>query len=224
MPEKPFSTTTSIDWLNDTEWFYAPSQDRSRKTLQKILTTAKTLFVANGFDETTMTEISRQSGISVGSIYHRFPDKPSILYAILETYRRTRFTEIDELAKDELWQGKSPRDVLDFHLEILFSSAHKDRGFFRLLERQRIVDRVVRDMLNEWNQHFCRLIADLFRPHAPLLNHSDIDMAVHYVHNIIRGSVMWSILPEPDDDLPLQVTNPDYRAAATRMATAYLGI
>lgn len=223
MPETPFSTT-SIDWLNDTEWFYAPTQDRSRKTLQKILTTAKTLFVANGFDETTMTEISRQSGISVGSIYHRFPDKPSILYAILETYRRTRFTEIDELTKDEHWRGKSARDVLDFHLEILFSSAHKDRGFFRLLERQRIVDQVVRDMLNEWNQHFCRLIADLFRPHAQYLNHSDIDMAVHYVHNIIRGSVMWSILPEPDDDLPLQVTNPDYRAAATRMATAYLGI
>ncbi|HEY8384997.1 MAG TPA: TetR/AcrR family transcriptional regulator, partial [Porticoccaceae bacterium] len=76
------STTVGIDWLSDTEWIYAPTQDRSRKTLQKILTTANSLFVANGFDETTVTEISRQSGISIGSIYHRFPDKPSILYAI----------------------------------------------------------------------------------------------------------------------------------------------
>ncbi|MCK9563899.1 MAG: TetR/AcrR family transcriptional regulator [Bacteroidales bacterium] len=224
MAKKPASTTVGIDWLNDTEWIYAPIQDRSRKTLQKILTTAKALFVANGFDETTMTEISRKSGISVGSIYHRFPDKPSILYAILETYRRTRFTEIAELTVDELWRGKKARDVLDFHIEILFSSACRDRGFFRLLERQRIVDRVVRDMLIEWNQHFCSLIVDLYRRHARSLDHSDIDKAVHYMHNIIRGSVMWSILPDQEGEPPLQVTSAEYRAEATRMAALYLGI
>jgi len=218
------STTVGIDWLSDTEWIYAPTQDRSRKTLQKILTTANSLFVANGFDETTVTEISRQSGISIGSIYHRFPDKPSILYAILETYRRTRFTEIAKLTQNEQWRCKKAHDVLDFHIEIIFSSACKDRGFFRLLERQRIVDNVVRDMLIEWNHHFCGLIVDLYRPYADQLAHTDLHKAVHYMHNIIRGSVMWAILPDQKGELPLQVSSNEYRQQATHMAAAYLGI
>src|SRR5690606_19531428 len=177
---RPLSTPGAIDWLNDTDWVYAPVQDRSRKTLRQILTTAKTLFVAKGFDETAVTEISRQSKISVGSIYHRFPDKQSILYAILETYRRTRFAEIDDLTREELWQGKGAADVLDFHIEIIFSATRKDRGFFRLIERQRIVDKVVRDMQIEWNQRFCDIIAGLLRPHAGDLGHADIDRAVRY--------------------------------------------
>jgi AcrR family transcriptional regulator len=224
MAKKPLSTPGAIDWLNDTDWVYAPVQDRSRKTLRQILTTAKTLFVAKGFDETTVTEISRQSKISVGSIYHRFPDKQSILYAILETYRRTRFAEIDELTREALWQGKGAADVLDFHIEIIFSASRKDRGFFRLIERQRIVDKVVRDMQIEWNQRFCDIIAGLLRPHAGDLGHADIDRAVRYAHNIIRGSVMWSILPDQDGELPLQVNSDEYRAEARRMAAAYLGI
>jgi AcrR family transcriptional regulator len=216
--------STGIDWLNDTDWIYAPVQDRSRKTLQTILTTAKTLFVARGFDETTVTEISRKSGISVGSIYHRFPDKPSILYAILETYRRTRFSEIHQLILPEVWKGKTVRDVLEFHIEIIFSAARADKGFFRLIERQRIVDNVVRDMQIEWNRDFCMIIANLYRGCKRPLATSDIDKAVHYMHNIVRGSVIWSILPEQKSDLPLLVTSDEYKQEALRMAAAYLGI
>lgn len=214
----------SIEWLNDTDWVYAPVQDRSRKTLQKILSTATRLFLANGYDETSLIEISKKSGISIGSIYHRFPDKQSILYAILESYRRTRFAEVDEMTKPELWKDKTALDVLRFHIEIIFSSARNDTNIMRLIERQRAVDHVVRDMKNEQEAAFCKTVTALYRTHAKSIKHPDVDKAVHYIHNIIRSSVLSSILSSPPGDSPLDIHNDEYQEEALKMAAAYLGI
>lgn len=214
----------SIEWLNDTDWVYAPVQDRSRKTLEKILSTAKKLFLAQGYSETTLTEISKKSGISVGSIYHRFPDKQSILYAILESYRRTRFAEIEEMTKSESWQGKSARDVLDFHIEVIFSSTRSDADIMRLIERQRIVDPTVRDMQIAWNAEVCAVLSDLYRPHAKEFRHADVDKTVRYLHFIIRGSALWSILSSPPGDQFLDVHSDEYQQEAFTMAAAYLGL
>lgn len=214
----------SIEWLNDTDWIYAPLQDRSRKTLQKILTNAKALFIANGFDETTISDISRQSGISVGSIYNRFPDKLSILYAILESYKRTRFAQVDELTQPQLWINKGPRDVLTFHIEMIFSSARRDTGLSRLIERQRIVNPVVRDMQLEWNDYICSVLAELYRPHADALKKPDIDKAVRYIHNIIRGSLLWAILPPEQGNHILNLNSDEYQQEAFTIAAAYLGL
>lgn len=224
MPKAKKPAPVSIEWLNDTDWVYPPLQERSRKALQKILTNAKALFVANGFDETTITEISRKSRISVGSIYNRFPDKISILYAILESYKRTRFAQIEDLIRSDLWIDKGPLDVLTFHIEIIFSSARRDTGLTRMIERQRIVNPVVRDMQLEWNDHICSVIAGLYQPHARAIKKPDIEKAVRYIHNIIRGSLLWAILPTEQGNHVLNLNSEEYQQEAFSLAAAYLGL
>lgn len=214
----------TIEWLNETQWFYAPSQDRSRKGLEKILSAANQLFVDNGYDETTITAISRRSGVSVGSIYHRFPDKQSILYAVLESHRRTRFAQVRELLDDPAWRDRGPEDVLDFHIEIIFSSTRKDPGFYRLIERQRMVNTAIRDMQIEWNAEFCGMMIEMYRPHTEHFVRKDIDKAVTYMHNIIRGAALWSILSVPPGDHPLDIHSEECRHEAFLMAAAYLGL
>ncbi len=49
-----------------------------------MLVTAKRLFVANGYDNTTMREIVKQAGTSIGNCYFYFSDKAAILLAIIE--------------------------------------------------------------------------------------------------------------------------------------------
>lgn len=215
---------TTIEWLNATDLIAAPSQDRSRLGLQKILSTARALFVENGYDETTITGISKQSGISVGSIYHRFPDKLSILYAVLESYRRTRFAQVEEMTREESWRDKALEDVLDFHIEVIFSSTRTDTGIMRLIERQRMVNPVVRDMQVAWNEEFCGVMTRLYHPHKHRIQRPDIDKAVRYLHNIIRGSALWSVLSSPPGEAFLDIYSEEYRDEAFRMAASYLGL
>jgi AcrR family transcriptional regulator len=61
-----------------------PVQGRSRVTVDAILEAAARLFVRDGYPNTTTNRIAELAGVSVGSLYEYFPNKASILLALLE--------------------------------------------------------------------------------------------------------------------------------------------
>lgn len=63
-----------------------PRQARSEATVSKILGAANSLFSENGLVATTTTSIAKRAGVSVGSLYHFFPDKMAIARALGELY------------------------------------------------------------------------------------------------------------------------------------------
>lgn len=89
-----------------------------------ILAGAAEAFSRNGFAATTMREIARASGSSVGGIYHHFDSKEAILLAIIGgNFRRV----IDAL--DERLAGvEHPRVAFDAFVDnhVAFFSGHLD--------------------------------------------------------------------------------------------------
>lgn len=79
---------------------------RKAKTQQNynlVLETAINLFNNKGYDETTISDISKATGISNGSIYHLFTSKQDILKHIYNQYINISIgltDEIDEKVKD----------------------------------------------------------------------------------------------------------------------------
>lgn len=63
-----------------------PKQDRSVKRTQQIMDVTTRLLDRVGFDDLTTILITKELGISVGSLYHYFPNKHAILYAIAENW------------------------------------------------------------------------------------------------------------------------------------------
>ncbi|MFN0163406.1 MAG: TetR/AcrR family transcriptional regulator [Burkholderiales bacterium] len=59
-------------------------QSRSRVTVDAIIEAAGRLFVKNGYANTTTNHIAEFAGVSVGSLYEYFPNKGSILAALLQ--------------------------------------------------------------------------------------------------------------------------------------------
>src|SRR5690606_31252012 len=49
----------------------------------KLLSAAARLFRDKGFDRTTVRDIAREVGIQSGSIFHHFPTKEDILFAVM---------------------------------------------------------------------------------------------------------------------------------------------
>ena len=52
-------------------------------TYQKILQTARRLFVQQGYTATSMRQVAEETGIGKATIYHHFPDKQAIVKALL---------------------------------------------------------------------------------------------------------------------------------------------
>ncbi|HMH69059.1 MAG TPA: TetR/AcrR family transcriptional regulator, partial [Pinirhizobacter sp.] len=60
-----------------------PLQARSAITVAAIGEAAIEVLLAEGIERTTTTRVAARAGVSVGSLYQYFPDKHSLLAAVL---------------------------------------------------------------------------------------------------------------------------------------------
>jgi AcrR family transcriptional regulator len=58
-----------------------PQQERSRKTLEKLLSATTEMLERHGLEGATIPRIAAQAGVSVGSVYRRFADKDALFRA-----------------------------------------------------------------------------------------------------------------------------------------------
>lgn len=75
----------------------APLQQRSLARAQQILRVTAELLEEVGFDALTTILIARRMGISVGTLYHYFPNKHAIMYAMAEQWLREVERSLDEV-------------------------------------------------------------------------------------------------------------------------------
>lgn len=60
---------------------------KSELTRARIISAAKSLFLEKGFDETSVAEICRESGVSNGALFHQFKVKEDIAFAVFSEVR-----------------------------------------------------------------------------------------------------------------------------------------
>lgn len=70
------------------------------QTISKILDISYTLFLRNGYDDTSIQNIVDAIGMSKGAIYHHFKSKEAILEALAENMFRMRYDDLLSLPKD----------------------------------------------------------------------------------------------------------------------------
>src|ERR1700733_2054531 len=63
-----------------------PKQDRAAQTRQRILDSAAHVFAAYGYAAGTNNRIAEHAELSIGSLYQYFPNKDSILHALMDAH------------------------------------------------------------------------------------------------------------------------------------------
>jgi AcrR family transcriptional regulator len=74
-----------------------PNQARSRETLQTVLRATAQAIERDGLDRLTTRRVAALAGISVGALYEYFPNKQSIVYALVTDWMERVFTVLDQL-------------------------------------------------------------------------------------------------------------------------------
>jgi AcrR family transcriptional regulator len=87
MPRKPPTTPRKL-----------PKQDRSKVTVEAILEATTRILVEEGYDKANTNRIAERAGISIGSLYQYFPNKESLMTALMEQHAR----EMAELIETKL--------------------------------------------------------------------------------------------------------------------------
>jgi AcrR family transcriptional regulator len=75
-----------------------PRQERSRVTVEAILEATAHILTEKGYDRTNTNLVAELAGVSIGSLYQYFPNKESLMVALMEEHSR----EIAELVESKL--------------------------------------------------------------------------------------------------------------------------
>lgn len=110
-----------------------PLQQRSVARSEQILEVTAALLDRVGFDALTTILIARETGISVGTLYHYFPNKHAIMYAMAEQWLR----EVENaLAEIDGWQLATlgSEQFVDALIERQFAVYKAQSGILHLVQ------------------------------------------------------------------------------------------
>ena len=123
----------------------------------RLLQVARRRFAVDGALVPTLDEVRREAEVSVGALYHHFPDKPALaaaVYAQLIGEYQSAFVAM--LRHNDSAEG-GIRGGVAYHLR--WVAEH--RGEARLL----LGDRIDSDALRDSNRDFFAAVRDWWRPH-----------------------------------------------------------
>ena len=113
---------------------------RSEVKRQQILDAGRELFMAQGFAETSMDQVTAKSGVSKATVYNHFPSKEKLFEEAVRTRAEEVFAALPELNAHH----KDPEEMLTvyFHalLEILLSEDGACMCFLLMSEGRRFPD------------------------------------------------------------------------------------
>lgn len=112
--------------MTDSQWAprKAPSQERSRRTVERILAAAAVVFDEAGYAGATTNDIAREAGISIGSLYQYFPHKDALLVELAHRHVNEVVAAVDAFASSTAI-GEVDLDVLLSDLARVLVAQHE---------------------------------------------------------------------------------------------------
>lgn len=86
-----------------------PQQDRSRVTVEAILEATTHILTEEGYEKANTNRIAERAGISIGSLYQYFPNKESLMAALIEQHSN-QMAEMVETKLNHLFD--SPLEIV----------------------------------------------------------------------------------------------------------------
>ena len=93
-----------------------PVQERAQKQINNILSTTAQLLDQVGQDDLTTILVAKHAGISVGTLYHYFPNKYAIMYSLAEQWVIEMQKAIDELEAEDI-EKQSIKIFVEFSIQ-----------------------------------------------------------------------------------------------------------
>jgi len=105
-----------------------PTQERSKKRVERIIDAAAHVFAEEGYDAATMEGIAERAETSIGSIYQFFPNKLSLFTALARHYHAKLRAFFDMLLGGPLLE-QPWGDILDAGIDALVAFHEQEPGF-----------------------------------------------------------------------------------------------
>jgi AcrR family transcriptional regulator len=194
----------------------APSQGRSRFTVQQIVEAAARVFEERGYAGATTNRIAERAGVSIGSLYQYFPNKESILAVLLEEHFKEGTHAVEAVERHVAEEPHDLIGVLRHYVEDMVALHTKNPRLHHIL-------------LNEarWPPHLVVRLREIKRAAvegteaalraSPEVRIQDYKTAAYLVVQSVETLVHRFVVEPPDD-----VSDERFAAELVQMLIRYL--
>ncbi len=117
--------------LQKLPWVRVPRQQRSDRSLRRILDAAEEIMESKDYSEITVAEIVKRAHSSIGVFYSRFPDKLALLHHLDERFAEEAEEAIDHYLNCRDWKGCTLAQASKELIEFLCGTHYAKRGMLK---------------------------------------------------------------------------------------------
>ncbi len=139
----------------------APVQDRSKQRSKQIVDVTGELLERVGLDDLNTILIAKEVGISVGSLYHYFPNKHAILHAMGSRWLENVEAALDEIARWPI-EEMALEELVEKMLTIKLKVYRKQKAILTLVQAMFSVPEL-RDLDTQHDELEISRMADVFK-------------------------------------------------------------
>ena len=190
--------------------------EKTKKTIHRILTSARTVFTRNGHAGLSLRKVADDAGLAVGNLTYHFPTKDTLLRAMLhEALADYVDTHIEEFEKNR----SSPLEVLLNIVEFYIRNGRTAHQFFYQVWGFAGSGPEAKDMVRKLYQPIGRFAYYLVRAANPDLTDTQIRQVTLQIFSLEEGYKLFIGLG-PDDAVALRSAEEDVRALAKHIIFA----
>ncbi|MFZ9886209.1 MAG: TetR/AcrR family transcriptional regulator [Myxococcota bacterium] len=167
------------------EWVRPPVQDRSQRTLLRLLDATAVLLDERPFEAIGVTDIVKRANSSVGAFYARFSSKDAVLHSLHERYNDELRATADRALEPTAWDGVPFPEVTARFCEFVVQSHIQQAGLRRALLMASARDDVHRARDIELGTFVAGRIACLLERRRTDITHDDPALASDFIHRIL---------------------------------------
>jgi AcrR family transcriptional regulator len=194
-----------------------PVQQRSKATVEAVLTATAQVFEEKGYGGGTTNRIAEAAGVSIGTLYQYFPSKEALAVALLERHIEETQRQMREWVGHMLTERHTLHGALaDYIGGMLNVHSQRPRLQHILLEETPLPDHVHRLLLDAEHQ-LARTMAGLLRTYADV-KRPDLEHAAYVVIHTVEA-LTHRFAAHPDDTI---INRQSFQLELVTMLGAYL--
>jgi AcrR family transcriptional regulator len=203
MPSKPVTTPRKL-----------PRQDRSRVTVEAILEATARILVEEGYDRANTNRIAERAGISIGSLYQYFPNKESLMTALMEQHAQ----EMAELVATKLNRSfDSPLAIVIPEIVSAVVAAHAINPRLHQVLSEEIPRSARSPQMQQADERITKLLAAYLDRWRDLIYPQNIDLTVFILSRTVDTLCHAAVIEHPNF-----VSDSQFESEVSNLLLSYL--
>jgi AcrR family transcriptional regulator len=203
-------------------WAQPVHQERSQRTLERLLDAAEAEIRDKGYTDASVAEIARRAGCSVGTVYRRFRDKAALFQALDERWGEAFRATMEDAVATERWEGALILEILTGYIEFSLGQGREHADLHRAAINMATRDDRFAERQRKLSAELHTRLRALLLERRDEIGHADPPRAIEFVLEQLRGMLTARIATSPLDQTLFASNDEEFIDQALTSVSAYL--